>query len=34
VTITRFASAMIRGALDAAQQHGNTVLIAETGINR
>lgn len=31
VTITRFASAMIRGALDVAQQHEHTVLIAETG---
>jgi LacI family transcriptional regulator len=34
VTITRYASAMIRGALDIAQQHEHTVLIAETGINR
>lgn len=34
VTITRYASAMIRGALDVAQQHEHTVLIAETGINR
>jgi LacI family transcriptional regulator len=34
VTITRYASAMIRGALDAAQQHEHTVLIAETGIDR
>src|SRR3712207_305820 len=31
VTITRYASAMIRGALDVAQQHNHTVLIAETG---
>ena len=34
VTITRYASAMIRGALDVAQQHEHTVLIAETGTNR
>ena len=34
VTITRYASAMIRGALDTAQQHEHTVLIAETGIDR
>ena len=34
VTITRYASAMIRGALDIAQQHEHTVLIAETGIDR
>ncbi|HEU4546304.1 MAG TPA: LacI family DNA-binding transcriptional regulator, partial [Microlunatus sp.] len=34
VTITRFASAMIRGALDTAQHHEHTVLIAETGIDR
>ena len=34
VTITRYASAMIRGALDAAQQREHTVLIAETGIDR
>ncbi|NQX27349.1 LacI family DNA-binding transcriptional regulator [Microbacteriaceae bacterium VKM Ac-2854] len=31
VTITRFASAMIRGVLDAAEQQEHTVLIAETG---
>lgn len=31
VTITRFASAMIRGALDVAERHGHTVLISETG---
>lgn len=31
VTITRYASAMIRGALDVAQQHEHTVLITETG---
>ena len=31
VSITRYASAMIRGALDVAQQHDHTVLIAETG---
>lgn len=34
VTITRYASAMIRGALDVAQQHDHTVLITETGTNR
>lgn len=34
VTITRYASAMIRGALDVAQRHEHTVLIAETGTNR
>ena len=34
VTITRYASAMIRGALDVAQQHEHTVLITETGTNR
>ena len=34
VTITRYASAMIRGALDAAQLREHTVLIAETGIDR
>jgi LacI family transcriptional regulator len=34
VTITRYASAMIRGALDVAQQHNHTVLIAETGSER
>ena len=34
VTITRYASAMISGALDTAQQHEHTVLIAETGIDR
>ena len=33
VTITRYASAMIRGALDVAAQHEHTVLIAETGTN-
>lgn len=31
VTITRFASAMVRGALDAAEERDHTVLIAETG---
>jgi LacI family transcriptional regulator len=31
VTVTRFASAMIRGVLDAAGQRDHTVLIAETG---
>jgi LacI family transcriptional regulator len=31
VTITGYASAMIRGALDVAQHHDHTVLIAETG---
>ena len=31
VAITRYASAMIRGALDVAQQYDYTVLIAETG---
>ncbi len=31
VSITRYASAMIRGALDVAQQRDHTVLIAETG---
>ena len=31
VSITRYASAMIRGALDVAQQCDHTVLIAETG---
>jgi LacI family transcriptional regulator len=34
VTITRYATAMIRGALDTAQQHEHTVLIAETGFDR
>ena len=34
VTITRYASAMIRGALDVAQRHDHTVLITETGTNR
>lgn len=34
VTITRYSSAMIRGALDVAQQHEHTVLMAETGTNR
>ncbi len=33
VTVTRFASAMIRGVLDVAEQHRHTVLIAETGSN-
>lgn len=31
VTVTRFASGMIRGALDVADAHDHTVLIAETG---
>lgn len=31
VTVTRFASAMIRGVLDSAGQRNHTVLIAETG---
>lgn len=31
VTVTRFASAMIRGVLDSAEQADHTVLIAETG---
>lgn len=31
VTVTRFASAMIRGLLDVAGQREHTVLIAETG---
>lgn len=31
VTVTRYASAMIRGALDVADQHHHTVLIAEVG---
>jgi len=31
VTITRFASAMIRGLLDVADEHDHGVLIAETG---
>lgn len=31
VTITRYASAMIRGVLDAAEASQHTVLIAETG---
>ena len=31
VTITRFASGMIRGVLGAARQHDHAVLIAETG---
>lgn len=30
VTITRFASGMIRGVLDAARDHGHTVLMSET----
>ncbi len=33
VTVTRYASAMIRGALDVAEAHEHTVLIAETGSN-
>lgn len=33
VTVTRYASAMIRGLLDVAEQHQHTVLIAETGSN-
>lgn len=33
VTVTRYASAMIRGVLDVAEQHQHTVLIAETGSN-
>ena len=31
VTVTRYASAMIRGLLDVAEKHQHTVLIAETG---
>ncbi|MFV0432463.1 MAG: LacI family DNA-binding transcriptional regulator [Leucobacter sp.] len=31
VTVTRYASAMIGGVLDAARSHGHTVLITETG---
>jgi LacI family transcriptional regulator len=31
VTVTRYASAMIRGLLDVAEEHDHTVLIAETG---
>jgi LacI family transcriptional regulator len=31
VTVTRYASAMIRGALDVAEDFDHTVLIAETG---
>lgn len=31
VAITRYASAMIRGALDVADHHAHTMLIAETG---
>ena len=31
VTLTRYASAMIRGLLDIAEDHEHTVLIAETG---
>ncbi|NMO00374.1 substrate-binding domain-containing protein [Gordonia sp. TBRC 11910] len=30
VTVTRFASGMIRGVLDAAREHGYTVLMSET----
>lgn len=33
VTVTRYASAMIRGVLDVAEEHQHTVLIAETGSN-
>lgn len=33
VTVTRYASAMIRGLLDVAEDHRHTVLIAETGSN-
>lgn len=33
VTVTRYASAMIRGALDVAEGLDHTVLIAETGSN-
>jgi LacI family transcriptional regulator len=31
VIVTRYASAMVRGALDVAAQHDHTVLITETG---
>lgn len=31
VTLTRYASGMIGGVLDAARSHGNTVLLAEVG---
>lgn len=31
VTVTRYASAMIRGALDVAEQHEHTVLMTEAG---
>lgn len=31
VTVTRYASAMIRGALDAAEERGYTILMAEVG---
>lgn len=31
VTVTRYASAMVRGALDVADEFDHTVLIAETG---
>ncbi|MGB4270911.1 MAG: LacI family DNA-binding transcriptional regulator, partial [Propionicimonas sp.] len=31
VTVTRYASAMIRGLLDVAEQRQHTVLIAESG---
>jgi len=34
VTVTRYASAMIRGALDVAEASDHTVLIAETGSDR
>lgn len=33
VAVTRYASAMIRGALDVAEKLNHTVLIAETGSN-
>lgn len=31
VTVTRFASAMVRGILDSARDHGQAVLMMETG---
>lgn len=34
VTVTRYASAMIRGILDTAERQGDAVLIAETGEDR
>ena len=34
VTLTRYASAMIRGLLDVAEDREHTVLIAETGQER